>query len=54
MTSNQMKKLVVEFFYLLAYSFFDDKIDAKLNKYPIVMTIFLLFLRKLLTDSYPE
>jgi hypothetical protein len=26
LSSQQMKKLVVEFFYLLGYSFFDDKI----------------------------
>jgi hypothetical protein len=43
-----MKKLVVEFFYLLLYSFSNDKVGVKLKKYPIIMEVFILFIRKVL------
>jgi hypothetical protein len=43
-----MKKIVVEFFYSLVYSSYDDKIEGKLCKYPIVMDILVIFLRCLL------
>lgn len=46
-----MKKLVVEFFFTLAYASYDDKIEDKLRKYPIVMDILVMFLRCLLVKS---
>lgn len=43
-----MKKLIVEFFFTLTYASYDDKIEDKLRKYPIVMDILVIFFRCLL------
>ncbi len=43
-----MKKLIVEFFFTLTYASYDDKIEDKLRKYPIVMDILIIFFRCLL------
>lgn len=48
--NSQMKKLVVEFFYSLSYSEYEHKVDAKLIKFPIVMEILVLLLRRILVD----
>jgi len=45
-----MKKLVVEFFYSLAYSDYDHKVEDKLCKFPIVMEILVLFVRRVLAN----
>jgi hypothetical protein len=47
----EMKKLVVEFFFTLAYASYEDKIEDKLRKYPIVMDILVIFLRCLLKST---
>lgn len=51
LSSLQMKKLVVEFFYSLAYSDYEDKVDSKLCKYPIILEVLVLFMRKILATS---
>jgi hypothetical protein len=50
-SNSQMKKLVVEFFYSLAYSDYEDKVYSELCKYPIVLELLVLFMRKILVTS---
>ena len=45
----QMKKLLVEFICELKYSSLDNKVEVEMNKYPILMDIVIIFLRKYLT-----
>jgi len=50
LSNSQMKKLVVEFFYSLAYSDYEGKVDSKLCKFPIVLEVLVLFMRKILAN----
>ena len=43
-----MKRLIVDFFYSLAYSHSDKKVEEKLNKYPIILDILVLYIRRVL------
>jgi len=42
-----MKKFIVEFLYSLSYSDYENKVESKLGKFPIIMKI--LVLRTILT-----
>jgi len=44
-----MKKFIVEFLYSLSYSDYENKVESKLGKFPIIMKILVLFMRTILT-----
>jgi hypothetical protein len=48
LSSNTMKKNLVEFFQIMQYH--QGKVEEMLDKYPIVMDIFTLFLRTVLSN----
>jgi hypothetical protein len=45
-----MKKLMVEFFYSLAYSYSAKKVEEKINKYPIILEILVMYVRRVLDN----
>lgn len=54
LTSNQMKKLVVEFIHVLSYCSERNKVESYLNKYPVIEVVMLLLLRAILRDCKIE
>jgi hypothetical protein len=50
LSSNQMKKLMVEFIHVLSYSSEKNKVEIYLNKYPVIETVMLLLMRAILRD----
>lgn len=54
LTSNQMKKLAVEFIHVLSYCTERNKVEIYLNKYPVIEVVMILLLRAILRDCKIE
>lgn len=47
---QQMRKLMVEFFYQIIYSTVQNKVEERLKKNPIILEIMVFFMRKMLSS----